>query len=81
MNSKLFNLDTKDLAKGLAMAVISGVALPIAAMIQTPGFDIAMVNWGALGTLALNGAIVGFVSYLTKNLLSDEEGRVLGKIG
>ena len=70
-----------DVAKGLVMAVLGGVALPIAAMVQTPGFDIASVNWSVVMNLAFNGAIVAFVTYMTKNLLSSSDGKVLGSIG
>lgn len=79
--SKLFILSGSDFAKAIVMAVISGAVLPIAAIIQTPGFNIVQANWHQLAILALNGAIVGGVSYLAKNFLSDSEGRVLGRIG
>lgn len=81
MNTKLFSIDLKDVSKALVMAVISGAVLPVAAIIQTPGFDFATANWHALTSIALNGAAVGFISYIVKNFLSDEQGRVFGRIG
>lgn len=76
----LYSLDWKSVGRGLIVAVFTGVALPIAAMVQTPGFSITQVNVHALLILALNGAIVGFVGYLVKNFLSNDQGAVFGKI-
>lgn len=81
MNTKLFSIDVKDVSKALVMAVLSGAVLPVSAIIQTPGFDFATADWNSILTLALNGAVVGFVSYLTKNFFSDESGKVFGRIG
>ena len=63
------------------MAVLAGFALPIAAAFQTPGFSIFEANWAEVINLAVNGAVIGFITYLTKNFLSDEDGKVLGSIG
>lgn len=77
----MFTINIKDVSKALVMAVLSGALLPVFAAIQTPGFDIATANWNAILNLALNGAAIGFVSYIIKNFVSDEQGKVFGKIG
>lgn len=77
----MFNLNLNDISKALVMAVLTGAILPIAAIIQTPGFSVLTVNWGQVGILALNGAIIGFTAYIIKNFFSDANGAVLGKIG
>jgi len=79
--SALFKLNGSDFTKGLIMAIFMGVALPIVAVIQTPGFDLFTANWEVIGKLALNGAFLGFATYLSKNFLSDENGKVLGRFG
>lgn len=79
--SGFFQINVQDLAKGLVMAVLSGVLLPLAAIVQTPDFSIATINWHQVVILAVNGAIVGFVGYLVKAFSSDESGKVFGKIG
>lgn len=81
MTSNLFQLNSKDFLKGLVMAVLTGVLLPVAAAIQTPGFDLATANWNAILQLAINGAGVGFLSYIGKNFFSDESGRFMGRVG
>ena len=81
MESALFRLSSSDFKKGAIVAIASGFLLPVAAAIQTPDFNILTVNWNAIFQLALNGAIVGFTSYIGKNFFSDGSGRVFGKIG
>lgn len=81
MNSSMFRVDLKDISKGLVMAVLAGVALPIAAAFQTPGFDVFTANWSEILNLAINGAVIGFTTYIVKNFFSTEDGRVLGSIG
>ena len=78
--SKILRLTNRDVVKGLIMAVLTGVVLPIVAIVQTPGFDVFTVNWSSVLTLALNGAVVGFVSYMTKQFFSDSDGKLFGKL-
>lgn len=77
----MFTLAGSDWSKALVMAVLTGAFLPISIAVQTPGFSIASVNWGQVLLIALNGAVVGGVSYLAKNFFSDENGKVFGRIG
>lgn len=81
MNSGMWQIHLSDLQKALVMAAFMGAALPVAAAVQTPGFDIFTTNWLAIGNLALNGAVIGFSTYLLKNVLSDQTGAFLGKFG
>lgn len=77
----MFTLVGSDWAKALVMAVFTGALLPISIAIQTPGFNIAEANWGQILVIALNGAVVGGIAYLSKNFLSSSDGKVFGKIG
>lgn len=79
MNNSLFlRLSAKDFQKGLIVAILGGVFLPVLAMLQTPGFDFSTLNWSAVATLAINGGIASMAGYLTKNLFSDSEGTFMG---
>lgn len=77
---KMFSLNWGDVGKGLVMAVLGGVALPVLAALQTPGFDILHANWSAVASLALNGGIAAFAGYLIKNFFSSDN-KFLGKVG
>lgn len=80
MNDSLFlRLGKKDFQKGLIVAILGGVFLPVLAMLQTPNFDFATLNWSAVITLAINGGISAMAGYLTKNLFTDSQGDFLGR--
>lgn len=75
--SQLFKLNAKDFVRGAVVAVFAAVLSQLAGALNLPGFDFVTFDWASL----LSVAGTAFVSYLTKNLLSDSNGAVLGKIG
>lgn len=77
----MFKLSLSDWQKAAVMAIITGAALPIIAAVQTPNFSIVTVNWESIAVLAINGAILGGVSYLVKNFFSASDGSFAGIIG
>lgn len=77
--SKMFSIDLKDVGKGALIAVLTGAILPVSMILQEPSFSVANANWSLIFDLAMNGAIAGFFSYLIKNFLSDDKGKVLGR--
>lgn len=77
----MFQLNLSDWQKAFVMAVLGGLLLPVAAVIQTPGFSIITTNWETLAILGANGAVVSGVGYILKNFFSDSSGKVLGHIG
>jgi hypothetical protein len=81
MKSGMFQLTSGDFLRGLVMAILSGILLPVLAAIQTPDFSILTVNWHAVFVLAINGGITGIAAYLVKNLFTDNSGKFAGKIG
>lgn len=81
MKNGMFTWSLSDVQKGLIMAVLGGAFLPIAAIVQTPGFSITSVNWSAVLDLSLTGAAVSFVGYMVKNFFSTHDGAVFGRIG
>lgn len=78
--SDIFRLNWRDVGRALVMAVIGGFVTPFLIAAQTPGFDVLTADWSALLSLAINGAVIAAGTYLTKNLLSDSDGKVLGSI-
>lgn len=75
--SSLFRLNVQDLAKGLVIAVIAVVLGALQQAVTSHGFDIASYNWSSIVDIAWKAGGL----YLSKNLLSDQNGRVFGKIG
>lgn len=70
--SKIFSLDIRDGIKGLAVAVLSAVLTLILSLLQNGG----VIDWKQVGVVALTAGL----SYILKNFLSDEEGKIAGKI-
>ena len=77
MNSKIFNLNLKDVSKGIAVAVLTSVVVYLAEQLQVPGFDFALFDWGTI----LNVGLSAGLAYLVKNFFSTSEGKLLGMIG
>lgn len=75
--SKMFSLDLKDVAKGCVVAVLAVVLGAIQQAVSAHGIDVGSYDWASIGKLAAGAA----GSYLLKNLLSDEDGKVFGAIG
>lgn len=71
MKSNFLNLNFKDLAKGLVLAVITAVLTYLYEVLQTGDFTI--IDWKLVGSTALVAAI----GYLFKNLLTNSEGQML----
>lgn len=74
--SGIFRLGWADLARGLVLAMLTAV-LTSAQQAWSNNIDPATWSWKTIGGVAL-GALI---AYLLKNLASDQDGKVLGKIG
>ena len=70
--SGLFKLDWKDLIKGAVVSVLTAV---LAFILDALKKDISL-DWNTIGTLALSA----FIAYLIKNLGTDSQGKLGGKI-
>ena len=79
--SKLFRLNVNDLVKGAATAIVAGVVLALASVVNQSGFDVLTVNWSEVLSTAINAGTAALVGYLGKNFLSNSDGAVLGKFG
>jgi hypothetical protein len=75
--SGIFRLGWADLARGLVLAVLTAVMTSCQQAISNGNIDPSAWDWRAIGGVAL----AAIVAYLLKNLVSDEQGRVLGRIG
>ena len=80
IKSKLFSLSKNDILRGLVMAVITGFFLPVLMAVQTPEFSIFTANWREIIDVAINGAFLGFTTYLFQKFFSDEQGKFGGVI-
>lgn len=78
MNSSLFKLNLNDTFKGAVAAVFSAVVLFLYQIVSPGDFNFFEADWGAIFSDMLRLASATFLGYLVKNLLSDQNGDVLG---
>lgn len=70
--SGLLKLNINDLVKGLVVAVLSSVLSVVYTALQNGG----AIDWAFVG----NAALVATVSYILKQLGTDQDGKLVGKI-
>lgn len=68
MNSPFFNINLKDLGKGLILAVLTSVLTIIYSTIQAGSLEF---NWNLIASTAITSGL----GYLIKNLLTNSEGQ------
>ena len=71
MNSSFMKLNVKDIARGLVMAVLAAVFSYLGTAIE------GTVDW----SFVFKVVVTTTLTYLSKNLISTEDGKVLGAIG
>lgn len=76
MNSKFGSLNLRDLLHGFFITVLSSVLTILIQLIQNGGLNLTKEDLYQLATVA----IVSGLSYLSKKLFSDENGKVVGKL-
>ena len=74
IKAKLFSLDGRDFIKGLIIAVLTAIGTFLANELQA-GSTIDLVLLKRIGIAAL----VAFISYLTKNLLTNSKDEFITK--
>lgn len=81
MNSAILRLDSSDFIKGATTAVFTAVIVMLAGVATAPDFNVFAVNWAILLQQSVSIGIAAFVGYIGKNLVSDQNGAVLGSFG
>lgn len=80
MNSGMMKLNLNDVARGAITAVLTGIIVALASVMQDPAFDLFSADWKHIINVTVNAGVVTFIGYLSKNALSDSSGKFLGKI-
>ena len=75
MESVLFRLNLRDFALGLVVAVLSAVFVTLGNTMNAPGFDFQSFDWNTVLSVAISAGI----GYLSKNLITAENGKILGR--
>lgn len=75
----MFTINWTDIGRGLAVAVLTGAWIAIAGLF-VQGFDVFSADWTSIGKLAVNGAFFSLAGYITKNLLTANNGKIFGTL-
>lgn len=78
--SPLFKLQLNDFVKGAIVAGLAAFVWSVGSVFNQAGFDVFSANWSSILSSAFNAAVAALVGYLSKNLLTDENGKILGKL-
>lgn len=74
--SGFLKLNLNDLFKGAIVAAIVALLGALQQALNTQGIDVRVYDWAAIG----NASLVAGVGYILKNLLTNTDGKFLGKI-
>ncbi len=77
MQSLFMRLNLKDVSKALALAAITAFVGGVHQGLIGHGFDVAAYDWNGILSLSMKAG----EAYLIKNFLSDDSGKLFGKIG
>lgn len=77
--SPLFKLNGRDLLKGAVVAVVSAILAALGVLVNCVSACAPLIS-EANGKYILGVAFTAFISYLAKNLATDDQGKVLGKL-
>jgi len=79
--SEFLKINSKDVIRGIATAIFAAVFISLYQIVTAPGFDLFTVDWHSVVQVSLNAAVAAFIGYIVKNLLTDSQGKFLGRIG
>ena len=74
--SNLLNLNLRDLFKGLVTAILSGIIAYLYDAVSTGNLQLSMEMLQKVGFVALLAGL----GYLSKNLLTASDGKILGSL-
>jgi hypothetical protein len=74
--SEYLKINVSDIAKGIAVAVLTAVLQFLYQLVVNNGLNFSQTDFQQL----LSVAVLSALGYLSKNLLTDSQGRLVGKI-
>ena len=77
--STFLNLNKHDFTKGLITAVFASVFTVFYSVTQAPDFDLFSIDWSQVIANVVNVAVITFMSYMGKNLLTNSDGQFMEK--
>lgn len=79
--SGFLKLNTNDFVRGATNAIIGGVIVALAGVVQSAGFDVFSANWSDIARIAFNAAFTVFIGYMGGKVTQDSNGNYFGVWG
>lgn len=79
-NTGMWKLSLSDSMKALITAVFTAVFVAVYGFVSQADFNLFTADWGAILSQALSVGFAAAIGYLGKNLVTDKQGKVFGKI-
>lgn len=73
----MFKLKWMDWVRGLVVAVFTGAWISVMGLFGYD-FNVFTADWHAIGELAVNGGFLALAGYISKNLITADNGKILG---
>lgn len=80
-NSKMFSWSQNDVIKSLITSVFVAVIAALYGLTSQGGFDVFSADWGEILKIVINSTLITFIGRLGEKFVTDERGKVFGKIG
>ncbi len=78
--SGLFRLNLKDVLHSAIIATVTALLLALGSIVSQQNFDLFTVDRAAVGHVLVNSAFVAFVGNMVRALVSDDTGKVFGRL-
>ena len=78
MNSPFLSLGSNDFVKGAVTAVFAAILTTLYGVSTQGDFNVFETNWSMVLSQVIQVSITTFIAYLSKNLISDSNGKVAG---
>lgn len=76
----MFTINYGDIFRGIVVAILTGAFLAVSGTLSSVGFDVFTADWVQIGKTVVNGGFAAFIGYIVKNLITANNGKVLGTI-
>lgn len=79
--SGILSLSDNDVVRSLITAVFVAVVTALYGVVAQAGFDLFTADWASIGRMVVNVSFVTFIARLGEKFVTDERGKLFGRIG
>lgn len=77
----MFAWSSNDLIRSITTSIFVAVIAALYGVTTQSGFDVFSADWAAIAKTVVNAVFITFVGRMGEKLVTDENGKVFGKLG